>query len=59
VLKGFEQDQKGDQRRLAGDVLPGQVPLIQGWLVQFTEFPLGERGFELPIGSLIDSRHGR
>ena len=54
VLEGFEQHQKGDQRRFACGVLLGQETLIKGRRRQFT---LCRCCFDLPIGSLVDSWH--
>lgn len=57
MLEGFEQHQKGDECRFACDVVLGQETRINGRRGQFVGFPIGGYGFELPIGSLIDSRH--
>ncbi len=54
MLEGFEQHQKGDQRRFACGVLLGQEMLIKGRRIQL---PLRRCALPLPIGDLVDSWH--
>ncbi len=54
VLEGFEQHQKGDQRRFACSVLLGQETLIKGRRRQLT---LHQCALPLPIGDLVYSWH--